>query len=399
MKSILFLFAILLTLLVGAQVNFISSIEDYKLKCQFTNKNQSSITGYLTGLFGFVVNGTSSYRIARVDIETKAIDIIGNETLRDIYMGGVAVDSINQQLYSYNTAIVGNSTVSVLNTYSLITGAKLYSQQLSSSVVFLAFDNAYGVLYAMKRNHTRNALDLITIDWTNGLVNTVAYTPLYGLVNFARTFDSVNQLYYVMGVTDSSSISFNDIYSINPANGAFDKVIDGQRTKFATFFSGSYSNTTLIGIAKNGSSGYAPYVFKDGSVSLVNNSPLNYPVYYLQDRAYDTNKQHIYMQFEEGKIAVIDMVSGLLYTELIIPSNIRIGPLSYQQVCVCCLLSTNSTRRAVPKKLNLALFSNCNTDPVVPTKSSLVPVVSKKSSDASSFIMSWLSVLMLTLLI
>lgn len=135
--------------------------------------------------------------------------------------------------------------------------------------------------------------------------------------------------------------------------------------------------------------GSAPHVIRNGALQLIQNSALRYSTVPLQDRAFDINNVHLYAQFDSSTINVLDMNNGTLVTTISLPEGVTLGPMGYQQFCLCCMIdnlqnSTNSAKRNTvarePKKRSTMATRKINTSLIAPCSLASTPNLSSTNS-------------------
>ncbi|EFC45813.1 predicted protein [Naegleria gruberi] len=384
MRTILVLLALCVLALAvnGADISFISSFDDYKLSCNLKTKNNTVnpiSSGYLVGLYA---EGGSSYRLAMIDLDSNAITYIGNDVFNSYSLGGVAIDPINHRLF----IMVVPSQTPTMRTYSLLTGKMLY-QVNTSEISNLVFEPALGNLYGLGYNDSM--VTILDIDWETGEDTIVATTPLKGSTNMIRNINPATSVMYIYGY---DSTYFNTMIAVNLTSGSWKYFNPPSITSYVALFSNGYQGKSNVLAIAEYEGKYAPVsIDSNTNVTVIGSTRFNSLV--LSDKAYDVKENVIIGTLEDtSKIVVLNMTSGLIVKQIPLNSGASLGPVSYQQICVCCIASQN-TRSIYGGSLDKSIVLPCQTNTASSTKvigttssnGTIKPSQSRVSSSNSNF--------------
>lgn len=292
MQKISLILSIVLFYVVCKEIEFMSNIANYELKCKLYKEEKSQSTGYLVG----ILQGSDKvFRLGRINLETGAVQIIGNTSFPTINWGMLEIDPINHRLF-----IKQPLTVNLL-TVSLITGEILYKVNVHPDITYLYFDTFSGNIYGLLWNKTAEMELLVKLDYRSGFTTVVATPDNKYISNEIRTFNPYTKTFYFVGYENKKHI----LYKVNVETGEYSKVQLSHMPNALFSDTIENGNERLIGLGHyTGGNEIVPVKVdpQTGDVTMLSDKAYKFPQVWAGDKAFDYLQKTLMGAFEESNV-------------------------------------------------------------------------------------------------
>lgn len=332
-------------------ISFVAQRNNFTYNCNFSENSQGE-SGYLIGITQFEL---SKWLLTRIDIRRKSLFSLSSISFPYYQMGGVAIDPVHEY-------------VVLLNSKNLITSSTINGSILSNvtfdveKLTFIEINYATGKLYGLNWDGSNE--NLLEIDFFRGNTTVVTRLDNKWIINNFKMI--LNNKYYFFGLKETGSNIF--LYSVDLETRSFiSKEIKNLIVYLAPDSSFGEKELRGIGRFESNSTDFTliKYNTETGDISQINLLSPRLKSFPVVDQAYDIIRKVIYSPANEpGAMRVFNLSSGLEENGLILEETVALGPLQFQQICLCCKVRKNS-EKVYERSLQLSQLKNfeeCNVD-------------------------------------
>lgn len=321
MHKTILLISLLITL-VSADIQFISSVNDFNLNCSVR-----TTAGTMVALITTPQVNSGSFQIARLDTSGSEVNIflLNNATYNNIYSSTFTVDAVLKRVMVM-TEISGQQHLLI---YSTLNGSLLNDIIPDRTLFMFAVDLYDSTIYAL--TVIQNFVYLGSLNTNTGAFTALVNTTTTGAQSPSQSIDFIKRVYLFFG-------SNGDAYKIN--------LVTLELSITSVFISNaspiSLYNDLLYMFISEGAGGAIKWKLGTLNVNDTNTAYLSNASFVFGfiaiPRAFDFANLKLYTPLADSSVIyTYNMSDGSTLHTSTMPSGYTIAASTFEQECICCL--------------------------------------------------------------
>ena len=342
----------LITGLVDADIQFISSVNDYNLNCNL----QANAGNMIALLQNTEVNGRQ-FQVARIDTSSaqSTIFLLNNATYDNLQLTTFIVDPVLKRV----SVVTNINNANKMIFFSTINGSLINEFIISQSVSMMAIDLFDSTIYGL--SNYDGFVHLVTVDIETQSIIKLLNTTAIALQPLTQSIDFNSRIYTFIGIDNFDDVvPVSKIFKINLVNLEISSIPLSSRIFPITTYNGNivafipFEQMWKLGLVN----------FTDATFTYLHNSSI-IEQFIDVPRAFDLVNNIIYGPLlNTSVINIYSIKNGTLLSTSELPTGYRIHSAAFEQECICCLQTIQSVKKELFNlKLlnsNLAQFTDCH---------------------------------------